>query len=588
MKHNFGAISFIWPFIKKQKWIFLSIFLLDALAWPLETVLWPYLLHFIIDIFAKYELNRDLAWQFLQKPVFLALALVIFVEIASRTMGYLLAKGLPRLLEDIRMNMFEHVQYHSPQYFHEKFSGSLANKISDMTTHLQNLLLNLYWPIIPAIMTAVFGSFTLWYVSPWFSFMLLMWTLIHITICLFFGSKSTKYQQKHSEVRSKLIGAIVDSFTNNYAVNLFYSFTYEKQRILASQQEETKANIYAFQYVEQMKIVTSCFFILLGIVGIFGSFIYLWLNGLISTGQAVQVFVTVWGFSGVLWGLGSSLPQTFQSIGIIKQAFSLIEDQKDVLDSPSAIERKIERGEIFLDRVSFSYPNSNKLFENMSIHIRSGEKIGLVGYTGSGKSTFVNLILRLYPVSSGKILIDDCDIAQMTLESLRRQIAVIPQDPILFHRSLLDNIRYSRLDAEDKEILYASKLAHADEFIKAMPEGYNTKVGERGMKLSGGEKQRIAIARAILSKAPILIFDEATSQLDTLTERYIQESLEKIMQQKTTIVIAHRLSTLSKMDRLLVFQSGRIVEEGSHNELLAKDGLYAKMWGMQVNGFLPL
>ncbi len=221
------------------------------------------------------------------------------------------------------------------------------------------------------------------------------------------------------------------------------------------------------------------------------------------------------------------------------------------------------------------------------MHIKGGEKVGLVGYSGAGKSTFVNLILRFYPIEKGRILIDGQDIAHITLDSLRKQVALIPQDPLLFHRSLEENIQYGNIQASKEEIIQAAKLAHCDEFIKKCPKGYASLVGERGTKLSGGERQRIAIARAILAASPILILDEATSSLDSVTENYIQESLERLMQNRTTIVIAHRLSTLAKMDRILVFDQGKVVEEGSHTELMAKQGHYAHLWQMQAGGFLP-
>lgn len=275
-----------------------------------------------------------------------------------------------------------------------------------------------------------------------------------------------------------------------------------------------------------------------------------------------------------------------QSFGIAKQAYSVMLDPQDMRDKLDAKELKIRSGEIIFDNVAFQY-GEKKLFENKHVHIRGGEKVGLVGFTGAGKSSFINLILRFFPLHSGKILIDGQEVADVTLESLRRQIALIPQDPVLFHRTLRENIAYGKPDATEGELFHAAKLAHCDEFIRNIPQGYEAKVGERGTKLSGGERQRIAIARAILVDAPILILDEATSSLDSVTEKYIQDSLEKLMQNRTTIVIAHRLSTLSRMDRILVFDKGKIVEEGTHASLLQRDGLYAKMWNMQVGGFLP-
>jgi ATP-binding cassette subfamily B protein len=309
--------------------------------------------------------------------------------------------------------------------------------------------------------------------------------------------------------------------------------------------------------------------------------VYLWLNYEITTGEVAQVFGTVWNIAAIMWAVGGALPVFFQSIGIAKQAYSVMLDPQDLGDRTDAKELKIQTGEIVFENVTFQY-GEKQLFEDKHASIRGGEKVGLVGYTGAGKSTFVNLILRFFPLQKGKILIDGQEIAHVTLESLRRQIALIPQDPVLFHRTLRDNISYGKPDAREEEILKASKLAHCDEFIRNIPCGYEAKVGERGTKLSGGEKQRIAIARALLVDAPILILDEATSSLDSVTERYIQESLEKLMQGRTTLVIAHRLSTLSRMDRILVFDRGKIVEEGKHSDLMEKNGLYARMWKMAI------
>jgi len=227
------------------------------------------------------------------------------------------------------------------------------------------------------------------------------------------------------------------------------------------------------------------------------------------------------------------------------------------------------------------------MFVNKSIKIKGGEKVGLVGYSGAGKSTFVNLILRFYPITSGRILIDQQDISQITLESLRGQISLIPQEPALFHRTIKENISYGRPTATESEIIEAAKIANCHEFIEKCEHGYNTLLGERGTKLSGGEKQRISIARAILTNAPILILDEATSALDSVTENYIQESLSHLMEKKTALVIAHRLSTLASMDRILVFKKGIIVEQGSHEELIELEGYYKRMWDMQAHGFLP-
>jgi len=288
-----------------------------------------------------------------------------------------------------------------------------------------------------------------------------------------------------------------------------------------------------------------------------------------------------------LFHLGALMSDFISNWGTIGQALTIIDNNPEILDSSSATNLQITQAQIKFDNVHFNYPGAESLFENKSVQIEHGSKVGLVGYSGGGKTTFVNLIMRLYDVAAGCVLIDNQDVRDVTQDSLRAAIAMIPQDPTLFHRSLIDNIRYGRIDASDAEVINASKQAHAHEFITKLPQGYEAQVGERGIKLSGGQRQRIAIARAFLKNASILILDEATSQLDSITEQEIQDSLWHLMHDKTTLVIAHRLSTLLRMDRILVFDNGKIIEDGNHKELLAKQGLYKKLWDAQVGGFLP-
>jgi ATP-binding cassette subfamily B protein len=579
-------LGFIWQFMRAQKWVFLAVLLMDSLAWPIDALLWPYILHVVVDVFTRFEGERALAWGALVAPILGGVGLVIYIETISRTMGVLLAKAIPRLQADLRMAMFDHVQRHSPRYFNEKFAGSLANKITDMTTQVESILQQLFWPLVPALATCVLGSIFLWFVNPIFAWILIGWTIVHLAVCLFFTSSVDAYEHRHGEARSRLLGKIVDSLTNNFAVNLFYRFKYERDALALYQKTEQETNAKAKTYVEKMRCFLGLFYFLGVILGTNGSLLYLWIQGQISTGQVIQVFTTLWSFSMILWNVGSSLPVLFQAFGIAKQAYTVMADSQDLGDKPGAKDLVVSRGEIAFEHVSFQY-GEKKLFENKHVSIRGGEKVGLVGFTGAGKSTFINLILRFFPVQKGRILIDGQEVADVTLESLRRSIALIPQDPVLFHRSLRDNIAYGNIEATDEAISRAAKLAHCDEFIRHIPGGYEAKVGERGTKLSGGEKQRIAIARAILADAPILILDEATSSLDSVTEEFIQSSLGILMQNRTTIAIAHRLSTLSHMDRILVFDAGKIVEEGTHGSLLSLNGLYARMWNMQVGGFLP-
>lgn len=312
-----------------------------------------------------------------------------------------------------------------------------------------------------------------------------------------------------------------------------------------------------------------------------------WRDDDISSGDFVFIFNISFGIMDNLWHLGHATADLFKEIGIAKQALSLIQTRHDICDKENARELVVSKSKIAFQNVTFNYKENDNIFTNESIIIEAKQRVGLVGFSGSGKTTFVNLILRFFDINSGTIKIDGQSIAEVTQDSLRQNITVIPQDTNLFHRSLFENIRYGNIEASDDEIYEASRNAHCHEFIDSLPEGYESLVGERGIKLSGGQRQRIAIARALLKKAPILILDEATSALDSLTEKYIQESLQALMQGKTTIVIAHRLSTLSAMNRILVFDKGHIIEDGTHDQLIRQNSHYKKLWKMQAGGFLP-
>jgi ATP-binding cassette, subfamily B, bacterial len=351
---------------------------------------------------------------------------------------------------------------------------------------------------------------------------------------------------------------------------------------------ESKIKQEALQYyMLKAKYLQGCLVTVL-LASMLFTLIYAKSKSLITVGDFSVILTLSYTVAHSLWLVSTYSVIFFENLGVCKQALSIINVPHEIKDAVNPSSLTVNKGEIIFDKVNFSYEKDSRIFTDKSIIIPGGQKVGLVGFSGSGKSTFVSLILRLYDPFSGKILIDGQDIAEVSQASLREKIAMVPQDPSLLHRSFLENIQYGCLNATREQVIEASQKAHCDEFIELMPFKYDTLVGERGIKLSGGQRQRIAIARAILKNAPILILDEATSSLDSVTERKIQESLKYLMEGKTTIIIAHRLSTLYAVDRILVFKNGTIVEEGTHDKLLQiTNGHYAQLWNMQDGGFLP-
>lgn len=577
--------AFFWHFIKQQwKWLVLA--QIFAFSWSLDHTLWPYVIMVLIDTITNYAGDRANAWGALMVPIAMALSLWITIEVFYRLAGIFWAKVVPRLEASIRLEMFNYVQQHSFFYFSNQMAGSIANKISDMPQSMTRILEKVMHLFFPAILALLISTIFFARINPFFAILLVGWVTVHIGICCYFAKECGTKSNVHSESRSLLSGKIVDSLTNSVNVRLFARYPFEKKYLSTFQEDEKKKHLQSLWILEKMKIYLGIGGFLGIALGMNGYMIYSWQQGHLTTGEVVFVFNTTWNIAMMAWMAGLELPSLFKEIGVCKQALSIIQDRHDIVNAPEAPPIKINKGEITFDNVTFRYRAGATLFQDKHITIQAGQKVGLVGFSGSGKTTFVNLILRYYDIEKGRILIDGQDISKVTQNSLREQIAVIPQDPSLFHRTLIENIRYGRLEASDEEVIEASKKAHCHEFVQRMPDKYQALVGERGVKLSGGQRQRIAIARAILKNAPILILDEATSALDSVTEKEIQEGLELLMEGSTTIVVAHRLSTLSGMDRILVFKEGKIVEDGTHQELLEAQGHYAKMWEMQASGFL--
>lgn len=577
--------SFFLHFLKKQKWTLFFI-QIGCLAWSLDHTLWPVVLERIIDTFTNHLGDRSGIFSELEPILMFGVALWIINEIGFRLAGVLWAKFNPILEANVRMSVFDYVQRHSYRYFSNQFAGSLSNKINDLPQSMSRMIQLITVIFIPVLVAIIISTTLFFFLKPIFAVILLTWITIHMSVCLLSAKRCDHLAHLHAESVSNLSGKIVDSLSNNLNVKLFARFNAEKDYLNIHQSREKEAHRTSLMFIEKIKFILGAFSFLFPGVLMTTFIILSWKNYQITTGEVIFTLNTSWNITMMVWFAGLELPNLFKEIGISKQALSLIQTPHEISDDPNAKELVVTKGEIVFDHVTFYYTKAKALFKDKMLTIHPGERVGLVGFSGSGKTSFINLILRHFEVENGRILIDGQDISKVTQNSLRNAIAMIPQEPVLFHRTLMENIRYGNPKATDEEVVDACKKAHCHEFVMKMSDGYQTFVGERGLKLSGGQRQRIAIARAILKNAPILILDEATSALDSITERHIQEDLNELMKGRTVIVIAHRLSTIAELDRILVFDNGEVIEEGSHQELIALGKRYADMWHMQAGGFI--
>ncbi|HAW6252658.1 TPA: ABC transporter ATP-binding protein [Legionella pneumophila] len=575
---------FFWHFIKKQPLAF-TVFFVAPIAMVLENNAIPYSLKMIIDALGGHSGEENI-FSAVAPALWLGggawFALIVILRLQNWWQGYV----IPRFQADVRMSVMEYLSRQSYHYFSNQMAGGLANKVNDLPRALDSIFNIITWYAIAAFASIIVALILMCTINYWFAVILLSWIIFQLYISYRLSKKVDQYAKENAEDKSQLSGKIVDSLSNSSVVKLFARSRDELAYISASQNMEVQSN-------KKLSIYMNIFRLYLDIpvtvmlVAMVYFLLTFWNKKLITTGDLVFIFNVSFSIMTQIWYLCHAIAEFFREIGIARQAIALLSAPIEVEDAPDAKPLIVKEGKIEFDSVTFHYNQGKKVFENKSVIIKPKQRVGLVGFSGSGKTTFIHLILRLFNVESGKILIDGQDISQVSQDSLRSAISLIPQDTTLFHRTLMENIRYGNPDASDDEVVMASKQACCDDFISLLPDGYNTLVGERGIKLSGGQRQRIAIARAILKNTKILILDEATSQLDSLTEEAIQNSLWQLMESKTTIVIAHRLSTLLHMDRILVFEAGKIIEDGSHEELLAKDGLYKSMWDAQVGGFLP-
>tara|TARA_B100000749_G_scaffold280455_1_gene276714 strand:- start:148493 stop:150235 length:1743 start_codon:yes stop_codon:yes gene_type:complete len=549
-------------------------------------ILIPYSFKEILDGAVAFDGPKDQLFDYLNGPLSFFAWMCLGILVFSRASGALLVYFGPRLRKMTREKIYHYLQYQSHRYFISNFSGSLANRINEVSMGVNHGLWTVMFDFLPVAVSFCVTLFLLYSANSGLALFLAFWVFVYVSISFLLATRCQKYSRTFAAERSRTTGHIVDAVTNVMNTKLFARLPFERHRLNKQLDVEVEKATETMWFFEKMR----WFQFIAGLILQLGTIVYalvLFRDGAISVGSFAMVATLSLVIIDDSRGLSRRFLEFFEYMGNISDGVKILVKPHEIQDMENAKDLVAKDGALEFKDVCFSYAEGKSVFENLNVKIKPGEKVGLVGFSGSGKTTFVNLILRLFDIQEGQISIDDQNIQTHTQDSLRSSISMIPQDPVLFHRTLLENIRYGNPSATDEQVKEAARMAHAHDFILETEDGYQSLVGERGVKLSGGQRQRVAISRAILKDAPLLVMDEATSSLDSITEKAIQNTLDTIMKDKTVIVVAHRLSTISHLDRILVFNEGRIIEDGSHETLLKENGHYARLWSMQAGGFLP-
>lgn len=515
------------------------------------------------------------------------IAIIKFVRwllwrIASFTINFFESRSMV----DLSRQCFDYLQKHSFSYFSNNFPGSIVKKHKSFINTFEFLIDQLFFEIIPGVVSVIVMIFVLAKVNIFLGWGMFGWMVVFLLINWWFTKYKLKFDIQRSEAETATSGLLSDTISNNINIKLFNGYIYESDTYGNLSLNLHKIRKFTWDMGAIFYGFQSFLMLVLEVLILYFS-VRLWQRDMLTVGDFVLIQSYLFSAVMLVWDFGRVMMKIYERLADAEEMTVILNLPHQIVDSNNAKKLTIRRGEVRFENVSFKYEDGDDVVKNLNLTINPGQTVALVGMSGSGKSTITKLLLRLYDVTSGRILVDGKDITTITQDSLRKNISLVPQDPILFHRSLMENIRYGKVDSSDEEVIKAAKLAYCDEFISRLKDGYNSTVGDRGIKLSGGERQRVAIARAILKNSPILVLDEATSSLDSESEKYIQKSLTNLMKNKTVLIIAHRLSTIKKADRIIVISKKKIVEDGTHAELINnKKGIYRKLWGIQVGGFI--
>lgn len=573
-----------WKQMKPYKtWLFVSMF--AVLVGSLVDVIAPIFYKQFFDLLSGgVPKDGDLS------PFVHALLFILSAHLVGwlgfRTAAYIECWRTPRVMTDLTQHAHAELQKQSYKFFADSFAGSLVRKVGRFERAYDGLMEQIVWKCIPLIIVLGGYLIVLFHRSTLLGWVLLVWIAVFLTVNIWFSLWKIPYETKRAAIDSERTGVLADSISNAVTAKLFSGAQREHSLFREVNERLRKMNVFLWRINETIDAIQALLMITIEFVLMY-IVLQLWKQGILTIGDFVLIQTYLIGLFHKVWEFGRVVRHIYEAFADANEMVTVLEKEPDVLDMRRAKPLVMTNSQIQFKNVFFSFNKTRRILNDLNLVIESGEKIALIGPSGAGKSTITKLLLRFYDIERGKIIVGNQNITKVTQDSLRNQIAVVPQEPLLFHRSVLDNIRYGRHDATDEEVIEAAKKAQCHEFIAELQDGYKTFVGERGVKLSGGERQRIAIARAILKDAPILLLDEATSSLDSESEQLIQMALHELMKGKTTIVIAHRLSTIMEMDRIVVIEHGKVVDTGTHKQLIGKkSGIYKNLWEIQAGGFL--
>lgn len=583
------TLRLFWQSIKRNKRYFIPAMILQPFAIFLTNYAGLLIISMVVNRLTAETIAPDqLLPTFMPYIVAFVASVAIGELILWRIVMYLHWTMNDRVVYDLNRQVFNTLSEQSMEFHTNRFGGSLVSQASKFTSAFARLTDLYMFNIGPMIYAFVFTFVILIPILPVFALALAVFAALFMIVAWFSFRSIRELNVKEAETHNKMSGQIADSITNILAVKSFTRETHEKDRFEKFAQDARQAG-FAIRTAVILRdfwfgLIITAIMTMAFITLVFGN---LWFGVAIGTlilavSYSMQILGTLWGFNGML-------RQINRIFGDSREMSLILETVQTVADTQGAKQLKAKKGALAIESMWFRHADARKdeyIFTDFSLTIPKGQRVGLVGQSGSGKTTLTKLLLRFADIQKGSITIDGQSISDVTQSSLRESIAYVPQEPMLFHRSLYENILYGKPSATKAEVMKAAKRANALEFIKKLPDGFDTLVGERGVKLSGGQRQRIAIARAIIKDAPVLILDEATSALDSESEKLIQEALQELMKNRTSIVIAHRLSTISKLDRIIVMEDGKIIEDGSHDSLISKKGQYARLWAHQSGGFI--